>query len=70
MSRKLIRSLVDEYQHLCRLSYSEARNEMASVALENVAKVWDVSRPSDSRMCFQLETPGEISQVSFSLLLS
>lgn len=48
---------------ICRLSYSEDRNEMASVALENVAKVWDVSRPSDSRIRFQLETPGEISQL-------
>lgn len=49
---------------ICRLSYSEERNEMGSVALENVAKVWDVSRPTDSRIRFQLETPGEISQVT------
>jgi WD40 repeat protein len=57
---------VDAHQApITRLSYAHDRDELASVALENVAKVWDVRRPHESRMRFQVETPGEISQLSY-----
>lgn len=44
------------------LSYCEERNELASIALENVAKVWDVRSPHSSRLRFQVEARGEMAQ--------
>lgn len=44
------------------LSYCAERDELASIALENVAKVWDVRSPHASRLLFQVEVRGEIAQ--------
>eukprot|EP00892_Ulva_mutabilis_P011728 jgi/Ulvmu1/8928/UM005_0019.1 len=44
------------------LSYCAERDELASSALENVAKVWDVRSPHASRLVFQVEARGEIAQ--------
>lgn len=44
------------------LAYCAERDELASIALENVAKVWDVRLPHASRLRFQVEVRGEMSQ--------
>lgn len=44
------------------LSYCAERDELASIALENVAKVWDVRSPHSSRLLFQVEARGEMAQ--------
>lgn len=45
------------------LAYAAERDEVASVAHENVAKVWDVAAPQRSVMKFQIEATGKITQV-------
>lgn len=44
------------------LAYCPDRDELASIALENVAKVWDVRYPHASRLRFQVEARGEMAQ--------
>jgi WD40 repeat protein len=46
---------------LSGLAHIPWRDQLASTALENVAKVWDVRAPHAARIVFQIETPGEIA---------
>jgi hypothetical protein len=53
---------------ITQLTYVPERDEMASVAQENVAFVWDVRYPHRSVVRFQITAPGEITQVCPSLV--
>jgi WD40 repeat protein len=48
------------------LAHAPERAEVASVAQESVAKVWDVAAPQRSVLRFQIEAAGEITQARLS----